>query len=101
MAKEGISGYAVEDVIKAVMNKYKGKIGYQPFDDSKGLTIEALCFECMMQIMDGNAQKHIQISTDDEGNGYHSLFFAFEDAKEFDKYLFHDDVDLNECVILG
>lgn len=41
---------------------------------NKGLTVKQLFECCKKQIALGNGDKHILISDDDEGNGYHTLF---------------------------
>lgn len=46
------------------------------------------------------------ITSDDEGNGYHGLFYQFTDdvneIKEcYDADLFHDNVNPEEFVLLG
>lgn len=46
------------------------------------MTIEQLYKECAKQIKNGNGNKTILISTDDEGNGFHVLFYTFSDAEE-------------------
>ena len=61
---------------------------------------------CDMQIKKGNGNKEIQISCDDEGNGYHTLFYQFEDdqmvIKELEEAnMFHDEIDPNNVVLLG
>ncbi len=43
----------------------------------KAITVEQLFAECVKQIKAGNGKRRILISTDDEGNGYHELFFGF------------------------
>ena len=45
----------------------------------KGLTIKQLKEACDKLIKEGKGDKHILISSDDEGNEYHELFFAFND----------------------
>lgn len=74
---------------------------------NKGLTIEELERFCKKEIAKGNGKKHIWISNDDEGNGYHRLFYAFtsgaSDVKnllEYGSYLDKQE-KLNEIVILG
>lgn len=71
-----------------------------------GITVEELHGLVKEQIAKGNGDKSILISTDDEGNGFHTLFYGFEDnyetLKEFKGYgLFHDDNDPRNVVILG
>jgi len=48
----------------------------------KPLTIKDLFNECKKQIALGNENKVIMISTDDEGNGYHYLWYSFTSATE-------------------
>ena len=58
------------------------------------------------QMKKGNGDKFIVISDDNEGNGYHGLFFAIlDDPKEIKDFtdMIYDSVsdDPNEIVILG
>ena len=48
----------------------------------KGITVMQLYQECAKQIKAGNAQRHIIISGDDEGNSFHELFFGFSKCKD-------------------
>lgn len=89
---------STEDIVKIVMNNYD--LGFDEFDQSKGITVEALCFYCMQEIMKGNAQKHIQISMDDEGNAFHTLFYGLT-TEGMDQYNHHDKVDYKEIIHLG
>lgn len=43
----------------------------------KALTINDLFKECKKEIAKGNGNKTIMISSDDEGNSYHYLWYAF------------------------
>lgn len=43
----------------------------------EALTIKDLYKECQKEIKKGNGNKVIMISQDDEGNGYHYLWYAF------------------------
>lgn len=54
----------------------------------KVLTIKDLFNECKKQIAKGNGDKVIMISNDDEGNGYHYLWYSFANASE----LLKDDI---------
>ena len=72
----------------------------------KGITVEQLFNYCEEQIKKGNGSKEILISTDDEGNGYHTLFYAFTDDPNVIKSIaeesyIHDNNDLDNVVILG
>lgn len=53
----------------------------------KALTINDLMKECVKQINKGNGNKVIMISNDDEGNGYHYLWYTFETIEEYDKQI--------------
>ena len=71
-----------------------------------GLTVKQLKTFCNEQIKKGNGNKHILISCDDEGNGFHTLFYAFTDAdvEGFEDLLGmeHDGTHTKDnCVILG
>ena len=71
---------------------------------SKGITVKELAYYCNIMIAKGNGDKHILISDDDEGNGYHTLFYAFTDDPEMIQMaleLEHDSHSADEVVILG
>ena len=70
----------------------------------EGHTVGDLFLLCIGQILKGNKDKHIQISCDDEGNGFHTLFYGFTEVTEGnfdDEDDYHDDVDLDNIIILG
>lgn len=52
------------------------------------MTIEKLYELCKMQVQAGNSKKKIVISDDNEGNGYHGLFYGFTPVTEE----FKDDI---------
>jgi len=66
------------------------------------LTVKKLRELCDYEISKGNANKKIVISDDDEGNGFHGLFFSFTEVGDFKETLelsgFDDTKDL---IILG
>lgn len=67
-------------------------------------TVKDLLKACQEQIDKGNGDKRVLISRDDEGNGYHSLFYLFsEDIWEFtdpdEQHM--SEADFNNCIILG
>jgi len=74
---------------------------------NKGFTVEELYKFCQDAIMNGHGKKHIQISSDDEGNSFHSLFYGFttnnEDLQYYiDEYLIDNhNLKADEIVILG
>lgn len=51
----------------------------------KVLTIKDLYDECQKQIIKGNGNKVIMISSDDEGNSYHYLWYTFSTVKEMEE----------------
>lgn len=70
----------------------------------KGITVAELFIMLKKQIEKGNKDKYILISDDDEGNGYHTLFYGVDDDPEMIKYALsieHDRHEANEIVILG
>ena len=51
----------------------------------KALTIKDLKKECEKQIKMGNGNKTIMISSDDEGNSYHYLWYSFTTMKQMEE----------------
>ena len=72
-----------------------------------GLTVNQLFELCKKQVEKGNGNKHIIISDDDEGNGFHTLFYAFtdndnlEDLKSILEYEHDGTHTVDNCVCLG
>lgn len=68
-------------------------------------TVKDLLDACSEQVSKGNGNKKVYISRDDEGNGYHALFYGFTDdpkaMKELDEWC--DDLEgkYDDKVILG
>ena len=51
------------------------------------MTVENLLAICQEQVAKGNGKKVIYLSDDDEGNGYHEMFYGFsENVKELDMW---------------
>ena len=71
----------------------------------KQLTINELLELCKQQVKKGNGNKQIVISDDNEGNGYHGLFYAFTEIEEEEKeyYQVYDSEtnDIKKIIILG
>jgi hypothetical protein len=55
-------------------------------------TVNELLELCKQEIENGNGDRKILLSDDDEGNGYHALYYDFTPAEE----LFKDDEDDGE-----
>ena len=51
----------------------------------KALTVNELMKECKKQIALGNGNKTIMISQDDEGNGYHYLWYSFTTMEQMEE----------------
>lgn len=71
-----------------------------------GITVGQLFEACKEQIEMGNKDKIVCISSDDEGNSFHTLFYTFigtpDQVKEIlDGCYLHDDQDPNDIVLLG
>lgn len=70
----------------------------------KGITVKELLKMCQEELRNGNGDKHVLISRDDEGNGFHTLFYGFSsDPKTIKMYAddFHDKNNPDEVVLLG
>ena len=48
----------------------------------EALTVAQLMRICQQAIRDGYGNKHILISDDDEGNGYHELFYGISTIED-------------------
>lgn len=73
---------------------------------TKGITVKELYDDLHQEILAGNGDKTVLISSDDEGNGYHTLWYTIlsdvdEIKKEKEGTLFYDDNDPEEVVLLG
>ncbi len=67
------------------------------------LTVEDLFEMCKHEIQKGNGNKHIVISDDNEGNGYHGMFYGFTPCiKEFKDYIYDSNFSSEkDTIILG
>ena len=71
------------------------------------MTVKALLKFCQQEIKNGNGNKKIVISDDNEGNGFHGLFYGFTTLDtDNDKDAFRNDIydsedDLEQLIILG
>lgn len=70
----------------------------------RGITVKELLLLCSKEVKKGNGDKHILISDDDEGNGFHTLFYGFDDSKDGTEYAIameHDNHNADEVIVLG
>jgi len=68
------------------------------------ITVKELLGACRKQVDKGNGNKVVLITSDDEGNAYHTLFCLFTDDIEDIKGvsdLFHDSNNPRDVVLLG
>ena len=70
------------------------------------MTIKQLLEACQEAVNKGYGDKQILISDDDEGNGYHTLYFGFTTDDPSIKLcsacgLFQDDNNPDNVVLLG
>lgn len=66
------------------------------------MTVNALMEFCKKEIAAGNGDKMIVISNDNEGNGYHGLFYAFTAADDFiDDVYDSRSTDPDKIIVLG
>ena len=68
------------------------------------ITVKELLSACRKQVDKGNGDKVVLITSDDEGNAYHTLFCMFTDDIEDIKGasgLFQDSNNPEDVVLLG
>lgn len=67
------------------------------------LTVKELLAECLREVKEGNGDKYVLISNDEEGNGYHECYFSFGPAETVAEVGCDIPYDLKpeKCVILG
>lgn len=71
---------------------------------NKGITVSELFAECKQLVDQGFGDRHILISDDDEGNGFHTLFYSFatdEESINAALEIEHDKHFADEVVVLG
>lgn len=73
---------------------------------NKPRTVNELKNFCEEQIKLGNKDKYIFISQDEEGNGFHALFFPFisemEEIEKYEDQLYEiEKEDFDKIVLLG
>lgn len=72
-----------------------------------GMTVKELYMDCKTLMANGMGDKRIYISRDDEGNGFHTLYYSFTtdsgEIKETLDYLgeFVDKREADNIVLLG
>ena len=69
----------------------------------KQITVEELFVLCGRELEKGNGKKNIVLSDDNEGNGYHGLFFGFTPVnKDFVDVIYDSHTNSpDDTIILG
>lgn len=67
------------------------------------ITVKELYELCKAEIARGNGNKFIVISDDNEGNGYHGLFYGFAPVDDTNLLLIYDSTSKTpeEIIVLG
>ena len=67
------------------------------------MTVKELAQLCREEIKKGSGDKYIVVGDDNEGNGYHGLFYGFTPMDEDLKDMVYDSVskDENSVIVLG
>lgn len=70
---------------------------------NKQMTVEELFVLCGKELVKGNGKKNIVLSDDNEGNGYHGMFFGFTPVDEdFTNYIYDSITNSpDDTIILG
>lgn len=69
----------------------------------KQITVKELYKLCERAIKDGHGDKNIVVADDNEGNGYHGMFFGFSFIDKYTKELIYDSQTNStaDTIILG
>lgn len=57
---------------------------------NKQITVKDLLKLCKQAVKEGNGDKNIVISDDNEGNGFHGMFYGFTPVDEYTEELIYD-----------
>lgn len=69
---------------------------------SEQITVRDLLKMCQKEIANGNGDKHIVLSDDNEGNGYHGMFFGFSPADDFLDDIYDSNYNsAKDTIVLG
>ena len=70
---------------------------------NKPLTVSDLLKICKNAVDDGLGDKYVFISQDDEGNGFHALWYSFTtQIKDYADLIYQvNEEDLEDIIILG
>lgn len=67
------------------------------------ITVNTLYELCKSAIKDGHGNKNIVLSDDNEGNGFHGMFYGFTPIDKYTEELIYDSKtsSANDTIILG
>jgi len=67
------------------------------------ITVKELYDYCAKEINAGNGDKHIVVSDDNEGNGYHGMFYGFTPwDDEFESLIYDSQFNsADDTIVLG
>lgn len=70
---------------------------------NKQMTVRKLFELCKQEIIKGNGDKNIVLSDDNEGNGYHGMFYGFTEVTEDFEDEIYDSAttSASDTIILG
>lgn len=70
---------------------------------NKQITVKELLKQCQQAIKDGHGDKNIVISDDNEGNGFHGMFYAFTPVDKWVEDMIYDShtSSANDTIVLG
>ena len=54
------------------------------------MTVNELLKYCQQEVAHGNGDKYIVVADDNEGNGFHGLFYSFSPIEDYDAELIYD-----------
>jgi len=64
------------------------------------MTVKELFDLCKKEIKDGNGDKNIVISDDNEGNGYHGLFYGFTPVGDLEDEIYDSKTTGDDTTII-
>lgn len=69
---------------------------------NKQMTVKALLELCKAEVQAGNGDKNIVVGDDNEGNGYHGLFYGFTPVDGFEDDIYDSVTNSpKDTIILG
>ena len=70
---------------------------------NKQMTVKDLALLCIEEVKKGNGDKNIVLSDDNEGNGYHGMFYGFSEVDDYFSEQIYDShtKSAGDTIILG